>query len=135
MYVIKNIYKCFLSLICFIALFNLMKTDIPTHCLSHQMVGEWVFYQTKPEVKELAQLYQMKCGVRDHTNKDEINKFNMDVNLFKHSFKIRFDRDHNAEIFQVDSFFKGSKVIYVSLNKSIIKFVIIYSKHQFFIIF
>jgi hypothetical protein len=74
------------------------------------MVGEWVFYQMKPEIKELPELYQLKCGIKDHTNKDEINKFNMDLNLFKNSFKIRFNRDHSAEIFQAGDFFKGSKV-------------------------
>lgn len=115
MYVLKKIFICYLSLTCFLTLFKLMITDIPTHCLSHQMVGDWVFYQTKPEVKELAELYQMKCGIKDHTNRDEINKFNMDVNLFKYSFKIRLDRNHNAEIFAVDDFFKGSKVLYKKL--------------------
>lgn len=114
MYVNKNKYRCYLSLICFFALLNLIVTDIPTHCLSHQMIGDWVFYQTKPEVMEIPDLYQLKCGIKDHTNKDEINKFNMDLGLFKNSFKIRFERGHSAEIIQAGNFFKGAKVIIIN---------------------
>ncbi len=84
--------------------------DIPTHCLSHQIIGDWVFYQTEPTTKSLAELYKHKCGIKDFTNKNEINKFNMDVDLFKNSIKINFDKNHKAEITQVDYVFKGSKV-------------------------
>jgi len=107
-----NFCKCiYLRIsILFAILLEFMKLDIPTHCLSHQIFGDWIFYQTETVVKEIPELYDFKCGIKDHTNKEEIYKFNMDKNLFKNSFKIRLSKKHDAQVLEVGDFFKGSKV-------------------------
>ena len=93
---------------CSLALIN---CDIPTHCLQHQIVGNWVFYQTEAVPKNLAELYQHKCGIKDHTKVSEIQKFNMDKSLFKNSFEISLNVEHKAKITKSFEGLKGSKVI------------------------
>mgnify|MGYP002852797093 FL=1 len=47
---------------------SIIKSDIPTHCFSHQITGNWVFYQTEAVKKTLPELYNHKCGISKHTN-------------------------------------------------------------------
>lgn len=88
----------------------LIKCDIPTHCLQHQVVGDWIFYQTEAVRKSLSQLYQHKCGIFDHTKVSEINKFKMNESLFKYSFQIHLSKDHDVKISQTFPEFSGPKV-------------------------
>ena len=86
-------------------------SDIPTHCLQHQVVGKWVFYQTEAVPKNLAELYQHKCGIIDHTNVEDIAKFNMDKSLFKESFEIELKKEeHTATIIKSSNDSKGPTV-------------------------
>lgn len=87
-----------------------VKNDIPTHCLQHQIFGDWEFYQTEPKELKIPELYQHKCGITDHTKVSEIYKFNMDKSLFKNSFKINLNKDHVAKVTQASFDFRGSKV-------------------------
>ncbi len=100
-----------LKLFVILFLFKFSKNDIPTHCLSHQIVGEWIFYQTEAVSKELSELYNFKCGIKDHTNIEEIDKFNMHINLFKNSIKIRFNKNHEAQIIESKGFSMNSNVL------------------------
>lgn len=88
----------------------IVKSDIPTHCLQHQVFGDWEFYQTEPKEMQVPDLYQHKCGITDHTKVSEINKFNMEKSLFKNSFKINLNKDHTAKMTHAFQGFKGSKV-------------------------
>jgi hypothetical protein len=92
----KNYLITLLIIFCF--LINHSSCDIPPHCLSSQIMGEWIFYHTEPVPKTLSELYNHKCGIKDHTDKYHINDFNMDKNSFKNSFEIRFNKDHSSEI-------------------------------------
>lgn len=91
----------------------IVKSDIPTHCLQHQIFGDWEFYQTEPKEMHIPELYQHKCGITDHTKVSEINKFNMDKSLFINSFQINLNKDHTAKIISSNPGFKGSKVILI----------------------
>lgn len=87
-----------------------IKCDIPTHCLQHQIVGEWIFYQTEAVPKSLSQLYQHKCGISDHTRVESINQSKMDKSLFINSFQINLNKDHSANISKHFEGFSRSKV-------------------------
>ena len=45
-------------------LFTEIKTDIPTHCVKSQIVGEWVFKRTTAVKRSLSELYseEVLCG-------------------------------------------------------------------------
>jgi len=88
-----------------------IKSDIPTHCLQHQMLGDWEFYQTDSKEITIPELYKHTCGIADHTKVSEINKFNMDKTLFRNSFKIRFNKDHSVNVIEgLKNFNKLAKV-------------------------
>jgi len=102
--------KLFLIIVIWCSL-AFVKNDIPTHCLQHQIFGEWEFYQTEPKEMQIPELYKHKCGMTDHTKVSEINKFNMEKSLFKNTFKISLNKEHSAKITHGFQSFKGSKVI------------------------
>ena len=79
---VKNI----IITIVFCFLLHTTVSDIPSHCLSSQIMGEWVFYHTEAVPKNLKGLYNHKCGIKDHTNKSTIRDINMDLNLIKQYF-------------------------------------------------
>lgn len=102
-------------LLCFC--FDKTKSDIPTHCLNHQMLGRWIFYYTEPTTKTLAQLYDHKCGINDHTDANTINQFNMNLNLFKKSIEVSFYEDHSTVLEVASQDFNTSQVkIFNSLD-------------------
>lgn len=85
-------------------------SDIPPHCLSSQITGEWVFYHTEAVPKTLKDLYNHKCGIRDHTDKLHIKDVNMDLSTFTNSFEIKFNNDHSSEIIKNSSGFSIDSV-------------------------
>lgn len=85
-------------------------SDIPSHCLSSQIEGDWIFYHTEAVPKNLKELYNHKCGIKDHTDKKTIRDINMDLNTFKNSFEIKFHKDHRSEITQNSKGFNIEKV-------------------------
>lgn len=89
----------------------LINSDIPTHCYSHQIVGNWVFYQTEARPKSLSDLYKHKCGIRDHTKVSDIAKPNIDKNEFKNQIEVSFDKNHKVSVTKTFPGFKGAKVI------------------------
>ena len=104
--------------ITFIITFSLpiIKSDIPTHCFGHQIIGNWVFYQTEATPKSLSELYKHKCGINDHTSVSDIGKPIVDKSQFTNSFEITLDKEHRAKVTKSFPGFKGSKVK-INLNK------------------
>jgi hypothetical protein len=78
----------------------MIKSDIPTHCLSHQITGNWVFYQTEAVKLSLKDLYKHKCGISDHTRVDDIMTPMINKKDYIHNFKIKFDKNHEAKIIE-----------------------------------
>lgn len=92
--------------------FTFIKSDIPVHCLSHQIVGKWVFYQTEATYKNLKERYNHNCGIRDHTRVDQIITARNFYNFIKtKKIEVNFDESHEASITKAFKGFKGSKVI------------------------
>ena len=89
---------------------SIIKSDIPTHCFSHQIVGNWIFYQTEAKPKTLSELYKHKCGIRDHTRVFDIARPKIDKREFANSFEVTLDKDHKATVTKSFPGFKGSKV-------------------------
>ena len=106
MMVVKNI----LITILFCTLLHSTVSDIPSHCLSSQIMGEWVFYHTEAVPKTLKDLYNHKCGIKDHTDKATIRDINMDLNTFTKSFEMKFNKDHSAEVVKNSNGFNIEKV-------------------------
>lgn len=102
----------FLVLIMFIisSSISVIKSDIPVHCLSHQITGNWVFYQTETEEKTLPELYKHKCGISDHTYVQDIMNPKINKKDYKNKFEIKFEDNHKAIITSYFKEFKGSKV-------------------------
>jgi hypothetical protein len=107
----------FLSIIIICSL-SIIKPDIPTHCLSHQIVGKWIFYQTEAEPKTLMELYKNKCGIMDHTKVSDILNVQIEKSQFKNSFEVTLDKDHKATVTKSFDGFKGSKVKYFKQIKT-----------------
>lgn len=89
---------------------NYTISDIPSHCLSSQIIGDWIFFHNQAVPKNLKDLYNHKCGIKDHTNKHTISDINMNLNTFKNSFEIRFHKDHKSEILRNSKEFNIEKV-------------------------
>lgn len=70
--------------------FQLVKTDIPVHCLksqviyiiTHQIVGRWKFFLTVPAKKTVPEQYQLTCGHSNPSHESSAYKFNMNQNDF-----------------------------------------------------
>lgn len=93
---------------------TIIKPDIPTHCYSHQVVGNWVFYQTEAKPKTLADLYKLKCGIRDHTKVSEIAKPKIDRNQFKNSFEVTMEKNHKVTVTKSFPGFSAAKVMKIN---------------------
>jgi hypothetical protein len=102
----KNIL---LSLV-YCLLLNSAVSDIPSHCLSSQIMGEWIFYHTEAVPKTLKDLYDHKCGIKDHTDKHHIRDINMDLNTFTKTFEVKFNQDHTSELIKNSNGFNIQKV-------------------------
>ena len=102
----------FLLLVTFILVCSLsiVKSDIPTHCFGHQIVGSWIFYQTVTEPKTLQDLYSHKCGIIDHTKVSDIAKPLMHKNMFVNSFEVLLDKEHRVSVTKSFPGFKGARV-------------------------
>ena len=99
----------------------IVKSDIPTHCFGHQIVGNWIFYQTEATPKTLADLYKHKCGIRDHAVVSSIEKPHIVKSEFKNSFVVTLDKEHRATVIKSFPGFKGSKVKKIIKNNKINK--------------
>jgi hypothetical protein len=111
----KLLFFIIFIIICYL---QIIKPDIPTHCLSHQIVGNWIFYQTEATPKTLSELYKHKCGIMDHTKVSDILNLKINKSEFKNSFEVKLDKNHKATVTKSFEGFKGSKVI-----KILIKFL------------
>jgi hypothetical protein len=113
---IKNYLITILIIYCFLIEYSV--SDIPSHCLSSQIMGDWIFYHTEPVPKTLNELYNHKCGLKDHTDKYHINDFNIDLNSFKSSFEIRFYKDHSSEIIRNSNGFdiQNVNLLYIKIK-------------------
>merc|ERR1712032_116084 len=87
----------------------IIQSDIPTHCYSHQIVGNWIFYQTKAEPKSLGDLYKMKCGIKDHTKVSDIAKPKIDKGQFTNSFEVNMDKNHKVTVTKSFNGFNAAK--------------------------
>lgn len=83
-------------IIFFVFLIYSTKSDIPTHCLQHQVVGKWIFKGTVAKKENLETIYDLKCGISDHTSDRSIVNANMDKNLFVENFTIVLNADNTA---------------------------------------
>jgi hypothetical protein len=101
-------YLFFLTVICSL-IFSIV-SDIPSHCLSSQIMGDWIFYHTNAVPKTLSELYNHKCGIKDHTDKLHIKDVNMDLNTFTYSFEVKFNKNHTSEIINNSNGFNIDKV-------------------------
>lgn len=95
--------KFFVKLIIFfVYLFCCYKSDIPTHCLQHQVAGKWIFEATVAKKYNLDSIYNLKCGILDHTNDKSIVQASMDTNLFVQKFTVELKSDNTAVYNSVD---------------------------------
>lgn len=85
-------------------------SDIPSHCLSSQIMGDWIFYHTEAVPKNLKELYGHRCGIKDHTDKHTIRDIHMDLNTFTKSFEVKFNKNHSTEIVKNSNGFNIEKV-------------------------
>ena len=95
----KNIFhvKMFLFLLVLILLTLSVKSDIPTHCLKSQVVGEWIFSRTEATEKFLEDRYKLDnlCGHKLPSNQDtSINATKL--NDAKQDLRVVFNNDDTA---------------------------------------
>ncbi len=83
-------------IIFFVYLLCCSRSDIPTHCLQHQIVGKWIFEATEAKKYDLDSIYNLKCGISDHTKEKSIVKSYMDNNLFVEKFSVQLNSDNTA---------------------------------------
>lgn len=102
--------KFFVKLIIFfVFLLSCYKSDIPTHCFQHQVVGKWVFEATKLKKYDLNSIYGLKCGISDHTKDKSILKASLNNEFFTEKFSIELNSDNTAIYTSTDE--KGLVII------------------------
>ena len=104
-------------IIFFIYLFCCYKSDIPTHCLQHQVVGKWNFEATVAKKYNSDSIYNLKCGISDHTKEQSIVRASMNKDLFIEKFDVELNSDNTAIYNSINE--KGL-VNTISINKSLI---------------
>ena len=81
----------------FLYLLRFHKADIPTHCLTSQIHGKWIFKSTPTQdYSSLKSLYTLKCGIKDHTSVTSIMNQEYPDNKFTDNFEIELNRDMTA---------------------------------------
>jgi hypothetical protein len=91
-------------------LLQIHKSDIPTHCLTSQVTGKWIFKSIPTKrYNSLKDLYNLKCGIKDHTLLSSIyNQYkNINEKLFTNSFKVDLRKDMTAVMKNK----KGKKIV------------------------
>lgn len=90
--------KFFVKLLFIVFFFFLVKikSDIPTHCFKSQVEGKWIFSGTKTQKYTIKNLYDLKCGIKDHTSDISISKSIIPDNQFTEKFSIILNDDFTA---------------------------------------
>lgn len=103
-----------ISIISFLFLISIKihKADIPTHCLTSQVIGKWVFKSipTKP-YNDLKSLYTLKCGIKNHVSVSSIYKQYMNEKLFTQKFEVELKKDMTAILTR-----KGKKIVRILIS-------------------
>lgn len=94
---------------------SVVKGDIPTHCLKSQVVGKWIFTATKTQKYNINNLYNLKCGIADHTSETSIIASSLPEKQFIEQFTITLNQDSTANYITKDG--KDIVNLYKSINK------------------
>ena len=94
-------FAIFLMICTFLCLLKYHVSDIPTHCLTSQVNGKWVFKSIPTKsYNSLKSPYTLKCGIKNHANVNSIYQQHMDNKLFTNSFEVNLNKDMSAEMTQ-----------------------------------